>query len=305
MAGFDQIVVAIGSPGADCPVIAYAALLARLGAAKDVRFVHVADTQAPAADVRREMRDRIAVPFREIAARTECDVLQGSLTDRLLAYVTEFQADLAVIGGKRRKLGSRLAMVAPCAVAVVPNHHPARLSHVMVAVDFSSAALETLQWVTQLAAGAPGTRCTALHVATPESTDLFGAEEDEAQQAEAMRRLLAEADCHGVDVEPRRTPVERSTDIGLGHHFSIAAAIEGSDVAHTIIAEAERSGADCIALGTRGRSRSASILLGSVTEKVIERSNVPVLIGKHGGAHLSLGEILLGRAGWQPGIKTN
>jgi nucleotide-binding universal stress UspA family protein len=98
-------------------------------------------------------------------------------------------------------------------------------------------------------------------------------------------------------------PLERSTEIG--HHLSLAAAIEGSDVAHTILVEAARAGADCIAIGTRGRSRSASILLGSVTEKIIERASVPLLIGKHAGAHLGLGDILLGRAGWRSGVKAS
>lgn len=305
MAGFDQIVVGIGSPGADCSVISYAALLARLGSAKEVRFVHVTEAKTSSAEIRQEMRDRVAGPFRDLDVRTECDVLHGSLTDRLLSYVTEFQADLAVIGSKKRKLGARLAMVAPCSVAVVPHNYPPQLSHLLVAVDFSAGALETLGWATQLAAGDKAIRCTALHVSTPESTDLFGEQEDAKQQADSMRGLLKEANRRGVNVEPSLVPVERSTDVGLTPHFSFAAAIEGSDVAHTILAEAERAGADCIALGTRGRSRSASILLGSVTEKVIERAHVPLLVGKHGGAHLSLGEILLGRAGWQPGIKTN
>ena len=43
MAGFEQIVVALGSPTGDRSLVAYAALLARLGAAREVRFAHVAD----------------------------------------------------------------------------------------------------------------------------------------------------------------------------------------------------------------------------------------------------------------------
>jgi nucleotide-binding universal stress UspA family protein len=236
---------------------------------------------------------------------TECDVLHGSITDRLLDYVTEFQADLVLIGSKRHKLGARLAMVAPCSVAVVPNGHPPRMTHLLIAFDFSEAAADTLRWATGFAAADPSIRCTALHVMTHESTDLFAGAESEIEQAETMRRILANANRHGVEVTPRLAAVVRSTDVGRSHRFFPPAGIQGSDVAHTILAEAEACGADCVALSTRGRSRSASILLGSVTEKVIERADVPLLVGKHGGRNLGLASILLGRAGRGPDIKTN
>jgi nucleotide-binding universal stress UspA family protein len=304
MNDFEQIVVALGEPDADASLIGYAALLATLGGAREVRFAHVVESSADAALLRRQLRDRVAGAFQGSSARIECDVLQGSLTDRLLDYVTEFQADLLLVGAERHKLGARLAMVAPCSLAIVPNGHAAGLSHLLIAVDFSDAASWTLQWATSLAASDRTIRCTALHVITRESTDLFAGGESEPEQARRMRDILSEANRHGVPVDARLVAAERSGEVGLSHPFSLAASIEGADVAHTILAEAEACGADCIALSTRGRSRSASILLGSVTEKVIERSSLPLLIGKQ-ARHIGLASILLGRAAAHVGIKTN
>lgn len=305
MAGFDQIVVALGSPSGDRSLIAYAALIARLGAAREVRFAHVADPSESAAELRDSMRAAVEPAFGAIGVRTVCDVLHGSLTDRLLAYTTEMQADLAMIGAKKHKLGARLAMTSECSVAVVPNDHPATLTHLLVAFDFSSAALDTVQWATALAAADRSVKCTALHVITHESVDMFADNETEAAQAATMARILDEAERHGVPMEPRLAAVTRSIDVSQGHRFSLPGSIEGMDIAHTILTEAERCGADCIALATRGRSRSASILLGSVTEKVIERARIPLLVRKHSGGNLGLSTILLGRTGRHEGIKAN
>lgn len=305
MTDFDQLVVALGSVDGDSSLIAYGAMLARLGGAKEVRFVHVTEPSAQSPELRSRMREHVATYFRGSTASVECDVLHGSLTDRLLDYVTEFQADLILIGSKKHKLGARLAMVAPCSVAVVPNGYPPKLSHLMVTFDFSNAAALTLQWSTRLVAGDPSIRCTALHVMTHESADLFAGSESEPEQAETMNRILAGANRHNVAVEPRLVQMRRTSDVGRSHPLSFAASIQGIDVAQTILEEAEACGADCIALSTRGRSKSASILLGSVTEKVIERAGVPLLVGKHGGKNLSLASILLARADASLAIKTN
>lgn len=307
MANFELIVVALSLTEGDTSLIAFASLLSKLGAAKEVHFVHVTDLGVLKAKTRQTLRDKVANEFAG-TARTECEVLDGALTDRLLAYVTEAQADLILIGSKKHVLGARLAMVAPCSVAVIPQGQPARLSHIMVAIDFSDAAREMLRWVTQLAESDRSMRFTALHVMTHESADLFATQESEPEQAETMRKLLANADRNGVEMSQRLANVSRSGEVSRFHLFT-PASIQGADVAQTILSEAEAIGADCIAMSTRGRSASVSILLGSVTEKVIERAKVPLLVCKHSGASPGLAEVLLESVGVRgavhAGIKTN
>jgi hypothetical protein len=58
---------------------------------------------------------------------------------------------------------------------------------------------------------------------------------------------------------------------------------------------AEREDADLIVMGTRGRSRSAAILLGSVTEETIRQTRIPLLAAKHFGARLGVLQALLDR----------
>jgi hypothetical protein len=48
-------------------------------------------------------------------------------------------------------------------------------------------------------------------------------------------------------------------------------------------------------MGTRGRSRSAGVLIGSETDRVLAKSTIPVLAVKRSGANLGLLEALLDR----------
>jgi nucleotide-binding universal stress UspA family protein len=69
--------------------------------------------------------------------------------------------------------------------------------------------------------------------------------------------------------------------------------VESPHVAETICRLAEERQADLIVMGTRGRSRSAGILLGSETEETIVHTRVPVLAVKRFGNRLSFLQALL------------
>jgi nucleotide-binding universal stress UspA family protein len=56
--------------------------------------------------------------------------------------------------------------------------------------------------------------------------------------------------------------------------------VEGTQFSNALIAEAKRSGADLIVLGTHGRGALAHLLMGSVAERVVRHSPVPVLLVK-------------------------
>lgn len=72
----------------------------------------------------------------------------------------------------------------------------------------------------------------------------------------AAEDLVDEAESRGLDADP--------------------VVIQGSP-APEIIAQAESSEADMIAMGTHGRSGLDRVLLGSVADKVVRKADVPVL----------------------------
>jgi nucleotide-binding universal stress UspA family protein len=54
--------------------------------------------------------------------------------------------------------------------------------------------------------------------------------------------------------------------------------IEGAEVASTIIGQIEQQHADVVVMGTHGRTGLARAFIGSVADRVIRKSHVPVLV---------------------------
>ncbi len=57
--------------------------------------------------------------------------------------------------------------------------------------------------------------------------------------------------------------------------------VRGISAEHALLHEARESGCDLIALGTHGNSGLRHIMLGSVAERIVQLSSVPVLTIRH------------------------
>ncbi|MBW3539496.1 MAG: universal stress protein [Planctomycetes bacterium] len=105
-------------------------------------------------------------------------------------------------------------------------------------------------------------------------------------EADSGLLLLESTDCHGVQVEPL---FEESTH-----------------VPQAILRVAGRHEIDLIVMNTRGRSRAAAVLLGSVTSETLAATSVPLLALKHFGSRMTLLEALANHRLWdEPNPKTN
>jgi nucleotide-binding universal stress UspA family protein len=54
--------------------------------------------------------------------------------------------------------------------------------------------------------------------------------------------------------------------------------VEGNDVATTIVEQIAEERVDVVVMGTHGRTGLARAIIGSVADRVVRRSNVPVLL---------------------------
>jgi nucleotide-binding universal stress UspA family protein len=302
---FHRVVVALALAEGDAALLRYARLLAGLGFQEFI-FVHVqppaAKSAGPAAIAAeaKALEERMALEVHEhfavgdaAAVSHVCRLLQGVRLDALSQLVGEKQADLVLLGHRRarsgqRSLARRLAMVAPCSIWLAPEGTPAQLSSILVPTDFSEHSADALSTATEVAARRGLGECTALHVYFDPSSvrydehieEVLG---DEAAKFDAFMKLV---DRHGVHVEPLF--------------------VESTRPAEEILRTAGRLGADLIVMNTRGRSRAAAILLGSVTSEVMRQTTVPILVVKHYGAKLGLLQALFDQRTWQSGpTKTN
>jgi nucleotide-binding universal stress UspA family protein len=91
---------------------------------------------------------------------------------------------------------------------------------------------------------------------------------------EAYRRERVAA---GQDVLARAATQAR--DAGVAVETALVE-VEGTQFSNALIAEARNWGAELIVLGTHGRGALAHLLMGSVAERVVRHSPVPVLLVK-------------------------
>ncbi len=291
MTGFCYLMVGLTQSERDIDLIRYAALLACMEIVVDVLFVHVlpnrdGETELAEHDLAlKAIEQQVAGSFLNIPDSVEfrCEVLHGPRVDRLLSFAAERQVDLVLVGHRpdhppgRGSLVRRLSMKAPCSVWIVPNGSPLRLKRLLVPIDFSTHSADAMLVALWLARRAGSAECLPLHVYQNEAVLTYDEYEPIARGEEqvAYQKFVAPIDTGGVIVTP---------------HFA-----EGVNVAHAIHAVASENSVDLKVMSTRGRSRSAAILLGSVTEGVIIEARTPVLVIKHFGARLGLLQLLLDR----------
>jgi SulP family sulfate permease len=282
-----RTLVALSGSATDRALVAYARQLARLGFARHYHFVHV---RTPAGDagpaqpntlLLRTCEDVVSVEFGAVRpdVSSSCHVVAGVRVDALLEFVAQQRCDLVLLGHRRarsgqRSLARRLAMIAPCSVCMVPEDAPLSIRNIVVPVDFSDHAGDSVEVATSIARAAGLPSCLAVHVCADPAVVRYEEHRDELRRSEqeAFDDFVAPLERHGVDVE--------------------AAFVEGHDVARTIVRVAAQHEADLIVMSTRGRSRAASILLGSVATQVMIEAPVALLAVKHYGAMMNLFQAL-------------
>jgi sulfate permease, SulP family len=168
-------------------------------------------------------------------------------------------------------------MKAPCSIWMVLEKTPAALRRILVPVDFSEHSADALRVALSLAHRLGDVCVAPLHVYFNAAVVTYEDYDQvlRGQEQKLFETFMSSIDTLGVDL----TPVFE----------------ECASVAHAINRVAERIAADLIVMPTRGRSRAAAVLLGSVTEETIIETHTPLLVVKHYGAQLGLLQSLFDR----------
>jgi SulP family sulfate permease len=248
---FERPLVAVSLAEQDQSLLEYVRLLAGRLKWTDLDFVHVGRENGT------QSLERLRDVARHCYARETVDdsalhVLEGPLLDQLLRLTTERKRDLILLGHRRarsghRAMARRLAMVAPASVWLVPEGSSPQITSILAPIDFSDHSADALSVAVGVARANGLDRLYALHVYVDPSAVRYDEHVDEVigQEEAAFEKLLARVDSQGVNVEP--------------------IFVEGLRITQEILRTAQQQRCDLIVMNTRGRSRAASVLLGSTT----------------------------------------
>jgi nucleotide-binding universal stress UspA family protein len=226
----------------------------------------VSGTQMPLDErIRRVMQDTVHLSGEADDITYEFDVIEGKVTPQLLHWQKVKNIDLTILGRKKIDAASgveprRLLRRSESAVIFVPEHIEAKITRILVPVDFSAYSQLALQQAVDFVRyRAPNASVQCLHVYDVPSELHFELLRTREQFAEIIRENVKEVyqdfihkiDLGGVKVEPHF--VENT-------HFNPA---------KHIYKFAQEAGTDLIVMGAQGRSDFSAFLLGSVTEKLV------------------------------------
>jgi nucleotide-binding universal stress UspA family protein len=140
---------------------------------------------------------------------------------------------------------------------------------ILLAVDGSKAALEAARLLVEHAGWyreSPQVELITVHLPVPRLGNMRAA----VSKAQIERYYQEEGE---ANLAAAKKLLERS---GLSYQAKVLV----GPVAETIAKQAKSAGCDLICIGSRGRSAIADALVGSTASKLLQLSDVPVLLAK-------------------------
>ena len=299
---FKRLLVGVSFANQDGASIRYAAMISRLAKSEKVVFLHVASREDVPEDLLREYPD-LFQPVDEYArgemeelvqtyfdgypdTQISYEVVEGSPLIEFLRKAKEEDIDLIVMRKRREPtakgtLFEKLARKAPCSVLFVPEGSKAWFTNILVPVDFSDNSFDAMQTAVAIGLAATGIKeIYCLHVYSV-PMGYYKTGKGYEQFAEIMRghaekhygEFIKKVDLKGLTAVPL-------FELDKKEYKGIEEMIE------------ER-GISLVVIGARGRKAGAGVLLGSVTEHLIEATTVPLIAVKKKGTGMSILDALL------------
>ncbi len=298
---YKRLLVGLKLDGLDHATIRYAAMVSRLAESQRVDFIHVVEMpelpdgvrdrypeieETPADVAEGKMRELAGEHF-EGHAKSELryEVASGSPTNELLQHIPLHGIDLAIVGDAADKrdggtVPERLTRKAPCSVLIVPENSEPKVHKILVPIDFSEHSKDALRTAVAFARSVGCQMINCLHTFdVPQVWLKIGKSYEEFSRMmkghveDAYQAFVKGIDLSDLEVTSTFMPDERPARV-------IKQAIQDDRPS-------------LVVMGARGRTNAAAILLGSVTERVIRRTEVPLLAVKRKGERLELLEAIL------------
>lgn len=259
-----------------------ASLMAREYGA-ELRLVHSIDDDQPRSFIDNEtgiaekLLGEQARSMREIdGLACSFDVVLGDPFEGIAAAARDAAPDLLVIGPHRRQAlkdvftgttAERTIRASPTPVLMANGVPAGPYRHMLIAVDFSDSSAQTVEVVRRLGLDSQA-HITLMHVFDAPGTGLIA--------HSTMTREGAETYIAGERAAADKAFISFAERVGFDPAHRVLRFNETS-VGEVVVATAAELSADLIVISTRGRSGLARLLLGSVADEVLCKSDRDVL----------------------------
>jgi len=267
-----KVLICLACESGAGPQLSFGRILASIGPSVSLRLLHVL---APGSDVSSAEACLLRAREQLEGATVETKMRHGNPFPEIASEMDAGDFDLVVVGPneapglKRYLLGSvttEIVRRAPCSVLVAQQAR-SHLSRILICTGGADVADDVIKggaWIAQAA----GAHATLLHVVTPVPSMYTGLHELDESLPELLQTdtPIARHLRHGAEILERRdVPADLRLRYGV--------------VADEIIREAREGHDDLILVGAaKGRAKLRRLILGDVTEQVVERSTCSMLI---------------------------
>lgn len=298
----ERLLVALDLTEMDELLIKYSSHLAKFLKCEKVYFIHVAKNLELPEDLKKNHPDLMAPNDESIAdsinkmvekawdSGYECEkvteIKEGDPSDQILKWVNIKDVDMMVMGRKKKLKGGgivpqRIAKIAQTSLMMVPEDFIFKLDKIVVSVDFSKHSTLAVEEALAITEGT-NLKLTLVNVfRVPSGYHKTGKSYDEFA---TIMKGHAKTDFNEF-IKRNNFPED------LVCHFVLD---DDDSPADKIFEFATNENADMILMGSKGRTGLASLLLGSVAEKVvIYDSDIPLMIVKEKGENMGFLKALL------------
>jgi nucleotide-binding universal stress UspA family protein len=203
----------------------------------------------------------------------------GAVVHALTVAARDWRADVLVVGARHQgrmkrwvdgSVSAALAVCAPCPLLVVPVEYEAHgepgLARMLLATDGSPPSEQAIRAAMRFAGPQTVLRATYVVDRSGVAADPLRGSVLEDALADLGHKALAAA---REQIEPSGCVCETAL---------VATGLLRDDVAHAVLRDAQHWEADLVVLGTHGRRGVARWLLGSVAQRAVEITRLPLLL---------------------------
>jgi nucleotide-binding universal stress UspA family protein len=227
-------------------------------------------------------------PHGKLNAEYELKIVDGNPTEQLLKWAKIKEVDLLVLGKKLSFessgiSASKIAKLAPCSVFFIPEAMQNEPHYFVVPVDFSQPSKIALNQGINVGRFYNEAEIRCVHFYDiPSGYSTIGKSYEEF--ADIMKQnAVKEFEKFIATIETKNTEIK--CDFVLS---------KSDNVAEEVFKYALKNQASGIIMGSRGRTLAASIILGSVAEKVLViNSHLPIFIAKDKNHNMGFFEALI------------